>query len=265
MERAFDEAAHKGGRDGENVRIGESTLPGAGRGVFAKRDLAKSTWITTYHGTQIPSRLVASSDVAYSIDFPPVRDTSIVGETSPGPTEGVAQLVNDAINPAVCGVANNCDLYFYRPKETWVLVASRDILASEELFVAYGYGYWRTRFLRARQSTTTTTPVPPHLAWLDKIVEPIELLRKAGLLCEFADEIRVVYQDRISVLFRASVRATARCHLPVCGAGELPFQKHPPRGLMEVEVEHKPCGRRGDHVLRIRCVACGQGACRFTV
>lgn len=271
---AFACAVRDGGPNGPNVYVGKSEIPGAERGVFARRAIARGAWITTYHGVVLPSHLIPSDGRPYSIDYP-VRspehglDQSLIGTRYPKPDEGVAQLVNDSIHPKVTGMHHNCDLFFHRPKLTWVLVASRDLAAHEELFVSYGWGYWRGQWRRAVASLAVGSELPAHLAWIGRTAVPVDYLSRAGLPTDFTEDIDIVYHDDLRVNFRCHVRVLARCHLPIC-THESPLLTHPDRRTyLEVDFVRRSrvaSATRGSHeeILRVRCVRCNRPFARFT-
>ena len=49
-------------RDSKNVEIGESTIPNAGSGLFAKKDFAKFDIVCSYEGPAIPIEIANVTD-----------------------------------------------------------------------------------------------------------------------------------------------------------------------------------------------------------
>ena len=113
-----------------SVEVKRSTIPGAGRGLFAKRDIKKDQKVGDYTvGTE---KLTGAQ---YTERYPNRRSTHVAK---------VGNYYYDATNPKrnVAGMANrkpggnNLKL-----KSSGALVANKNIRAGSELYLAYGGSY----------------------------------------------------------------------------------------------------------------------------
>lgn len=116
-----------------------------GRGLFARRFINEGSLITKYAADIVPYD-EAPKENLYILEMDEQRSGAkrnvYVGihELDKLRHKGLAQLANDAISPTLTGLKNNSR--FFRNERGTYLKASRDILPGEEIYVAYGLGYW---------------------------------------------------------------------------------------------------------------------------
>jgi SET domain-containing protein len=121
--------------------VKRSTLPGAGKGLFAKRDIRKGERFVEYGGEIITEGELnrrAEKNV-YGYSFYINNRRVIDAYYTPGE---LARYANDAHGiQRKKGVKNNCSYVIYNHR-CWIM-AERTIKAGEEIFVGYGASYWR--------------------------------------------------------------------------------------------------------------------------
>lgn len=119
--------------------IKNSTLPGAGKGLFTKKFIPKGTRIIEYKG-----RVTTWKEVEHD------HDNAYLFTVHPGHVidakrsyKALARYANDARGfTRVKGITNNC--LYYRDENDRVFLESRqDIPAGSEIFVSYGNDYWK--------------------------------------------------------------------------------------------------------------------------
>jgi SET domain-containing protein len=120
--------------------VKRSTLPGAGKGLFTRVSIAKGTRITEYKGkrmTWAEAQKLPDERNGYLFYFS--RNHVI---DAWGTSKGVAHYANDARGlRRVEGIRNNSE-YVTEGKRCYIQ-ASRNIVAGEEILVAYGAEYWQ--------------------------------------------------------------------------------------------------------------------------
>jgi SET domain-containing protein len=125
----------------KDVLVKRSSLPGAGKGLFAKRDFKKGERIIEYGGeiiTESELNKRAENNV-YGYSF--YINSRRVIDAFYTPNE-LARYANDAKGLfRKEGLKNNCSYVIYNHR-CWIQ-AERPIKAGEELFVSYGASYWR--------------------------------------------------------------------------------------------------------------------------
>ena len=133
--------------------VRQSSIPGAGRGVFARRAFKRNDIVCYYHGAEVtPSNV---KDCAYVLEVSPGR--YIDGYQDVRRKRGVAQIINDyscfkidssrghLVESEIRAIANYLKT---SPKMANVFScgkifrATRDIEPGEELFFNYGTRYW---------------------------------------------------------------------------------------------------------------------------
>lgn len=182
----------------------QSSLKGAGRGLFATRHLPRGTPVTWYAGVLISKRDCTrkrssyNDEELYGYSFQVTQDLLLVGRSVPVPGQGLAQFANDAIHPEISGgISNNCTFEVVqrtrrqqqgvgmqgvgdqgvRHQDTdadaascaWrvYLVTERDVFPGEELLVSYHISYWLDHDA-TRISARLSTRLPPELVfWLE--------------------------------------------------------------------------------------------------
>jgi hypothetical protein len=163
---------------GQNVYIANSSVEGAGRGVFAKKTFQRGDFITyydavkyyptkaeenkiTFHYDPSGSYDLIDSDGALYVGV--VRQSKRYGDQKLK-DRGVGQLINDSIAPCVTGKI--CNTKFYTSKDGRMYIkAISEIAENDELFVDYDYEYWR---LRPNMIDNNSRNTFNHHCWLDK-------------------------------------------------------------------------------------------------
>ncbi len=125
----------------EDFEVKESTIPGAGKGLFTKRDLKKGERIIEYMGeiiTDAECDIRAEND-QYGYIFYIGKNKCIDAYNIP---EAIARYANDAKGlTKVNGITNNCCYTIY--KHSGWIKAEKNIKAGSEILVSYGAEYWR--------------------------------------------------------------------------------------------------------------------------
>ena len=131
------------------VEIHESTIEGAGRGVFASIFLPKGMTIAVYGCSVVPRFSRKHGDFVYAMEYD--SNYTMLGFSNPTSKCGVAQLLNDRFHPITEkdfeGYSSknseseyNVDAYRKNP---YLFITTRDVYEGEELFFQYGEDYWR--------------------------------------------------------------------------------------------------------------------------
>jgi uncharacterized protein len=120
------------------LRIKASTLPGAGKGLFTKVFIPKGTLIAEYRGTITTWKEVDHTEGENGYIYYVKRNYVIDARPH---ADAFARYANDARGLIrVKGITNNAE---YTEKGLQVfIVATKDIPANAEIFVAYGKEYW---------------------------------------------------------------------------------------------------------------------------
>lgn len=130
--------------------IKKSNLPGAGKGLFTNKAIAKGSKIIEYRGEIIgynEYRRRAKKEVDQYL-FYLRRDLCIDAMHTP---QYKARYANDAKGiTRVKGLRNNSDYIIYGDK--CFIVASRNIKAGEEIFVNYTKSYWDYMWRRMQKT-----------------------------------------------------------------------------------------------------------------
>ncbi len=138
------------------VKVAESRIPNAGKGLFAIDNISKNAVICTYGGTLIDAQDARYADPMYMVDFENGRGYKMIGDDSCGDVG----IYANAIHPALPNTKQNARLdmrnkkYLANNRGVIDIVARQDILAGDEIVVCYGDGYWAT------MNTWNTTPHP---------------------------------------------------------------------------------------------------------
>jgi len=122
----------------EHLVVKKSQIPGAGKGLFTKKAIAKGERIVEYKGKRSTWKEVDHRDGSNMYIYYVNRNFVIDARTYP---KSLGRYVNDAKGLTVIkGLTNNCE---YVPDGTKVYVtALKNIPAGAELFVSYGKEYW---------------------------------------------------------------------------------------------------------------------------
>lgn len=120
------------------VRIKRSGLPGAGKGLFAKKAIPKGTRIVEYKGEITTWKEVDHEDGDNGYIYYVKRNHVIDARHTP---ESLARYANDARGIVrVKGITNNAE---YREDGLKVYITSvKEIPAGGEILVDYGKEYW---------------------------------------------------------------------------------------------------------------------------
>ena len=123
----------------EYVRIGESTLPNAGDGLFAIKTFRCDAWICEYKGQYVQAEEIDPEN-DYILSWP---DDGVFLDHTP-PNCCYARYANDALNPCfdnAC-LARRVVRIRGKPVVQYGLVALHGIDVGEEIFVSYGTEFW---------------------------------------------------------------------------------------------------------------------------
>lgn len=122
----------------KQLEVKESNLPGAGKGLFTTKFIAKGTRIIEYKGKIRTWKDVQFEDSNYYIFF--VNDEHVIdaGKNK----KSLGRYINDAKGlQKIKGLVNNAEFICVGLR---VFVdATRDIPAGGEIFVGYGKEYWK--------------------------------------------------------------------------------------------------------------------------
>lgn len=120
------------------LEVRTSTLPNCGRGLFTKTHIPKGARITEYTG-KITSWKDADHQDGNNLYIYFINRNHVIDAS--GKKDSFAHFANDARGiTRVPGVNNNAH-YEVVGKRVFV-IASKDILPNQEIFVAYGKEYW---------------------------------------------------------------------------------------------------------------------------
>jgi SET domain-containing protein len=125
----------------DNFIIKKSQIPGAGKGLYTKKEIKKGERFLEYTGEIITEKELnrrAENDL-FGYAFYISKRKCIDAYNMP---EVIGRYANDAKGlTRVEGLKNNC-YYDVWKNRAW-LVAGRNIKAGEELLISYGAEYWR--------------------------------------------------------------------------------------------------------------------------
>jgi len=138
------------------TEVKESTIAGAGRGVFATQKFHTGD-VVCFYDSYKPQNVLTPEETQYSIC---TKQGTFVGYKTPRSTSGVAQLINDGGVIAPHEASDDLTKLYIalvRDIEQYLSTtalrrnvgnvglncfALRDIEPGEELFYSYGIGYW---------------------------------------------------------------------------------------------------------------------------
>lgn len=122
----------------KKVEVKTSTLPNAGKGLFAKEFIPRGTRIVEYKGEITTWKEVDSNDGNNGYIYFVKKDHVIDASRSP---KALARYANDARGiTRVKGVTNNSE--YVEDGVKVYIEAKKDIPAGEEILVEYGKEYW---------------------------------------------------------------------------------------------------------------------------
>jgi SET domain-containing protein len=111
------------------VEVRPSNIPGGGRGVFAKKPIAKGEWLGYYRGTIVKLSDLENTDYALTLE-----DGTVVCGRKNG---NFVSIINCYLGS---GKPNNVEF-----RSDGKLFATMDIRANDELLTNYGKDYWINR------------------------------------------------------------------------------------------------------------------------
>jgi len=132
----------------KNLVIKQSTLPGAGKGLFTKKLIPKGTRIVEYKGKVTTWKEVDHHDGLNAYIFYINRNHVIDASRH---TNSLARFANDAKgSKKSSGLINNCK-YVVDGCRVF-LEAKKEIPANEEILAGYGKEYWDIIRLNKRRA-----------------------------------------------------------------------------------------------------------------
>lgn len=200
-----------------SVVLQPSVIPGAGRGVFVPRGAPAGAVLCYYHGVKYRgTEELTREQGQYAIGLDEDDGGGcIVGYSTPQPSHpgGIAQLMNDGARPIIgpdvavtvkeLGAAMvqymvqssaRCNVQ----SQEGVFVASRELLAGEELYFGYGERYWIDDIRWTHRHPQTQKVALVLLA------EWLRVLEQAGATADDA-KVRVVLMRRCIKYLEAKV------------------------------------------------------------
>ncbi|HEV7333356.1 MAG TPA: SET domain-containing protein [Flavisolibacter sp.] len=132
----------------KHLFVDDSTIPGAGKGLFTKIDIEKGTRIVEYKGRRTVWKEVKNDSTNYYI-YTINRNNVIDAQKT---LSALARYANDAKGfVRVKGVNNNC--VYVNDGNRAFIESVKDIPAGAEIFVDYTQDYWKVlkENLRAEQ------------------------------------------------------------------------------------------------------------------
>lgn len=123
----------------KELEVKQSTITGAGQGLFTKTAILKGTYIIEYKG-----RITTWKEVKHQWDNPylyTISDSYIIDAKNH--KKSLARYANDAKGlTRTKGITNNAE--FVNEGKRVFIIATKAIKAGEEILVSYGKGYWDT-------------------------------------------------------------------------------------------------------------------------
>lgn len=132
------------------IEMKESGVPGAGTGVFAKKDIPVNTDLGFYRGEHL-------TDTEFEKKFSDAGLGTYV-LTLDDPSDSKKKFYVDGLKRgnwtsrinSPKGTLNKANIVFYTDGR---VVSKRNIKAGEELFVGYGPKYWNSRYWKKNNGT----------------------------------------------------------------------------------------------------------------
>lgn len=139
------------------LRVGPSTIPNAGEGVFATEDFPSGKILCEYAGYLKKGENVTDEELIYGMYF---SDTEMLIGTNIGSKindiidfrmltfHELMQLILEQPLPIHAGMQYNC--HFHKFDDQTYIISNRNIKNGEELFVSYGKRYWIDKLIKNR-------------------------------------------------------------------------------------------------------------------
>jgi len=126
----------RGNANGLEVR--ESLIPGAGRGLFVTRPFFEGELVCVYSGTPVPLTSLLRGEV--NTDYV-MGGFGVYSIDASDHLEVLARYVNDNLEQE----CRNAKFVKLKQERRALVLATRNLAPGEEIYAAYGEGYWRTR------------------------------------------------------------------------------------------------------------------------
>ena len=121
------------------LTVKRSKIPGAGKGLFTSRFIPKGTLIVEYKGRVSTWKKVLEGKVFNGYVYYLKREHVIDAMTY---KKALARFANDANGLINTNELVNNSKFMLREDKVYIR-ATKDIFASEEIFVSYGKEYWK--------------------------------------------------------------------------------------------------------------------------
>ena len=152
----FPKTANEKYVEREMIEMKPSGIPGAGTGVFAKKDIPVNTDLGFYRGQHL-------TDEEFQTKFSDAGLGTYV-LTLDEPSDSNKKFYVDGLKKgnwtsrinSPKGTANKVNIVFYTDGR---VVSKRNIKAGEELFVGYGPKYWNNRYWKNSNNNNSTRKV----------------------------------------------------------------------------------------------------------
>ena len=132
--------------DGERVRIASSTLPNAGKGLFATHQIEAGEFITLYGGRKCTAEQAGRSVYVYGPD----ENGNFWDAAKESKQNALGRYANDAVGPSGTKEDKkriNAIIKFLPEHNAIGLCALHQIEEGDEVFVEYGAGYWKQKII----------------------------------------------------------------------------------------------------------------------
>ena len=143
------------------VMVGASTIPKAGRGLFATRDIGEGGIVCDYTGVIVEGAEVARNDYDGEYVFEAETKGGKVYIDARNPTSCWGRFINDPLDDTLVNAK-------VRVKGSRLfVVATTDIKPGDEVFISYGPEYWMDRLERLDPKTRVAAEVE-YSRWMRK-------------------------------------------------------------------------------------------------